>query len=163
MWLGLGVFEVFGMGEMLSAENADLYFDTITDQLATDAFRPRALFDRYNIEVIATTESPLDSLEHHAAIMAENAAGGWQGRVVTAYRPDPVVDPEFEGFRDNLKRLARSRARIADMGRLPCRAPQAPRLFRRPWRDQHRPRPPHRADRQPLAAEAEALFDRGQG
>ncbi|OJX88084.1 MAG: glucuronate isomerase, partial [Novosphingobium sp. 63-713] len=76
------------------------------EQLSTDAFRPRALFDRYNIEVIATTESPLDDLAHHAAIMAENRAGGWQGRVVTAYRPDPVVDPEFEGFRDNLKRFS---------------------------------------------------------
>ena len=106
MWSDWVFSEVFGMGEMLSADNADFYFDTITDQLATDAFRPRALFDRYNIEVIATTESPLDSLEHHAAIQAENAAGGWQGRVVTAYRPDPVVDPEFEGFRDNLKRFS---------------------------------------------------------
>jgi glucuronate isomerase len=62
---------------------------------------PRALFDRYNIEVIATTESPLDTLEHHAAIMADNASGAWGGRVVTAYRPDPVVDPEFEGFRES--------------------------------------------------------------
>jgi glucuronate isomerase len=63
--------------------------------------------------VIATTESPLDTLEHHAAIMADNASGGWGGRVVTAYRPDPVVDPEFEGFRDNLKRFPKSPARIA--------------------------------------------------
>jgi glucuronate isomerase len=77
--------------------------DTITEQLATPAFRPRALFDRFNIEVIATTESPLDSLEHHAAIRALNASGAWQGRVITAYRPDPVVDPEFEGFRANLR------------------------------------------------------------
>jgi glucuronate isomerase len=102
----IGCFRKCSAWAKCSAENADFYFDTITDQLATDAFRPRALFDRYNIEVIATTESPLDSLEHHAAIMAENAAGGWQGRVVTAYRPDPVVDPEFEGFRDNLKRFS---------------------------------------------------------
>lgn len=106
MWSDWVFSEVFGMGEMLSAETADFYFDTITEALTTEAFRPRALFDRYNIEVIATTESPLDTLEHHAAIMAENKAGGWQGRVVTAYRPDPVVDPEFEGFRDNLKRFS---------------------------------------------------------
>ena len=106
MWSDWVFSEVFDMGEMLSAETADFYFDTITEQLSTDAFRPRALFDRYNIEVIATTESPLDDLAHHGAIMAENKAGGWQGRVVTAYRPDPVVDPEFEGFRDNLKRFS---------------------------------------------------------
>lgn len=103
MWLDWVFAEAFGMGVQLSAETADIYFDTITEMLATEAFRPRALFDRYNIEVIATTESPLDSLEHHAAIRAENGrAGGWQGKVITAYRPDPVIDPEFEGFQANL-------------------------------------------------------------
>ena len=102
MWLDWVFAEVFGMGLQLCAATSDLYFDTITEMLASPAFRPRALFERYNIEVIATTESPLDSLEHHAAIRAS----GWQGRVITAYRPDPVVDPEFEGFRTNLQTLA---------------------------------------------------------
>jgi glucuronate isomerase len=106
MWLDWVFAEVFGFQVMLDGASADLYYDTITEALATPAFSPRALFDRYNIEVIATTESPLDSLEHHAAIRADNAAGRWGGRVVTAYRPDPVVDPEFEGFRANLDRLA---------------------------------------------------------
>lgn len=106
MWSDWVFAEAFGMEVMLSAETSDLYYDTITAALATEAFRPRALFDRYNIEVIATTESPLDDLAHHAAIMAENKAGGWQGRVITAYRPDPVIDPEFEGFRANLRRFS---------------------------------------------------------
>lgn len=97
-WLDWVFAEVFGLDVLLDGETADLYFDTITQALATDAFRPRALFDRYAIDLLATTESPLDSLEHHAAIRQS----GWQGRVVTAYRPDPVVDPDFEGFRDNL-------------------------------------------------------------
>ncbi len=102
MWLDWVFAEVFGMDLQLGAETSDLYFDTITDKLATAGFKPRALFERYNIEVIATTESPLDNLEHHAAIHKS----GWQGRVITAYRPDPVVDPEFEGFRSNLDRFA---------------------------------------------------------
>jgi glucuronate isomerase len=51
--------------------------------------------------VIATTESPLDPLRHHQAIRDS----GWQGRVVTAYRPDPVVDPQFEGFSANVARF----------------------------------------------------------
>ena len=105
MWLDWVFAEVFGLRVMLDATTSDLYYDTITDMLATPGFAPRALFDRYGIEVIATTESPLDTLEHHAAIQAENRAGGWQGRVVTAYRPDPVVDPEFEGFADNIDRF----------------------------------------------------------
>jgi glucuronate isomerase len=103
MWLDWVFAEAFGLDVMLGPDTADHYYDAITDALQTPAFRPRALFDRYRIAVIATTESPLDDLAHHAAIMAENARpGGWQGRVVTAYRPDPVVDPEFEGFRANL-------------------------------------------------------------
>ena len=102
-WLDWVFAEVFGMDVRLEAETSDLYYDTITDKLASEAFRPRALFERYNIELIATTESPLDSLEHHAAIKAANDSGAWQGKVITTYRPDPVVDPDFEGFRENLR------------------------------------------------------------
>ncbi len=106
MWMDWVFAEAFGFDVQFAAETSDFYYDRITEALATDAFRPRALFDRYRMEVIATTESPLDTLEHHAAIRAANASGEWAGRVVTAYRPDPVVDPEFEGFRDNLERFS---------------------------------------------------------
>jgi glucuronate isomerase len=94
--------EAFGIDVQLSAETADHYYDVIDAALQTDAFRPRALFDRYNIEVLTTTESPLDELTHHKTIRDS----GWKGRVLTAYRPDPVLDPDYEGFRDNLKILA---------------------------------------------------------
>lgn len=106
LWLDWVFAEVFGMTEMLDSRSSDRYYDTITEALQDPAFAPRALFDRFNIEVIATTESPLDSLEHHAAIRADNNAGVWSGKVITAYRPDPVIDPEFEGFADNLHRLS---------------------------------------------------------
>ena len=102
MWLDWVFAEVFDIKVRLDAETSDSYFDTITDKLATDSFRPRALFDRFGIEVIATTESPLDRLEHHAAIRES----GWGGNVITAYRPDPVIDPESEGFRSNLAALS---------------------------------------------------------
>lgn len=102
MWHDWVYAEVFGIDVRLSAETADHYFDVIDAALKTDAFRPRALFERANIEVLTTTESPLDSLSHHKAIQAS----GWTGRVLTAYRPDPVLDPDYEGFRDNLRILA---------------------------------------------------------
>lgn len=102
MWLDWVFAEAFGLDVQLNAATADFYYDHITSELATPAFRPRALFERYGIEVITTTESPLDSLEHHRAIVES----GWSGRVLTAYRPDPVIDPEFEGFRDNLTAFA---------------------------------------------------------
>lgn len=102
IWLDWVFAEAFGIDVRLEAETADLYFDTITDALQRPEFRPRALFERFDIEVIATTESPLDPLDHHRAIRES----GWNGRVITAYRPDPVVDPEFEGFQANLHRLS---------------------------------------------------------
>ncbi|WP_233841061.1 glucuronate isomerase [Dyella sp. 2HG41-7] len=94
MWLNHVFHDVFGLRVRLDASTADTYFDHITEALQRPEFRPRALFERFNIEVIATTESPLDPLQHHAAIRAS----GWKGRVITAYRPDPVVDPEHERF-----------------------------------------------------------------
>ncbi len=102
IWLDWVFAEGFGIDVQLEAETSDHYFDHITANLATDAFRPRTLFERYNIELIATTESPIDDLRHHKAIRDS----GWQGRVITAYRPDPVVDPEYEGFRDKLALLS---------------------------------------------------------
>ncbi|MEG8013375.1 glucuronate isomerase [Sphingomonas sp. 22R3R2A-7] len=101
MWLDWVFAEAFGIDVRLEPSTADLYFDTIDAALKTPEFRPRALFDRFGIELIATTESPLDPLEHHAAIRAS----GWQGRVVTAYRPDPVVDPDTPGFAANVRRF----------------------------------------------------------
>ena len=100
-WLDHTFATLFGFEERLSANNADEYYDRIDAKLRTPEFRPRALFERFGIEAIATTESPLDPLKHHEAIRRS----GWGGRVITAYRPDPVVDPEFEGFRDNLARF----------------------------------------------------------
>ena len=101
LWLSHVFAEVFGFDVALSAETADLYFDRIGEALATPAFRPRALFARFNIEVLATTEAPTDTLQHHKAIRAS----GWHGRIVTAYRPDPVVDPEHEDFSAELERF----------------------------------------------------------
>jgi glucuronate isomerase len=102
-WLDHAFATVFGFDERLTAESADRYFDRINACLAEPAFRPRALFERFGIEVLATTESPLDPLAHHRRLRDS----GWGGRVITAYRPDPVADPEFEGFAANVAELGR--------------------------------------------------------
>ena len=94
MWLNHVFHDVFGLRTRLDANTADHYYDQITAALETPAFRPRALFERFNIELIATTESPLDPLDHHRVIRDS----GWSGRVITAYRPDAVIDPEHEQF-----------------------------------------------------------------
>jgi glucuronate isomerase len=102
MWLDQVFADVFGLEYRLSVETADEYYEHIGVCLRRPEFRPRALFERFNIEVLATTESPLDQLPHHDALRRS----GWKGRVLTAYRPDPVVDPEFPGFRDGIGELA---------------------------------------------------------
>lgn len=99
IWLDHAFETVFGLSERLSAASADSAYDQIADCLAQPEFRPRALFERFNIEVIATTESPLDDLRWHRMI----GESGWTGRVITAYRPDPVVDPDFAGFVQNVE------------------------------------------------------------
>jgi glucuronate isomerase len=101
MWLDFAFQELFGLQEILSGATADLYFDTISAELQKPAFRPRALFQRFNLEVLATTDSALDGLEHHAAIRDS----GWGGRVIPTFRPDAVVNPEFERFGLNIRRL----------------------------------------------------------
>ncbi len=101
LWLDFAFQELFGLTERLGPANADLYFDTISAKLQTPEFRPRALFDRFNLEVLATTDSPLDSLADHIAIRDS----GWPGRVLPAFRPDSVVDPNFNGFADNIRKL----------------------------------------------------------
>ncbi len=101
MWLDHVFKEVFGLEVALNSATADEYFDHINACLSRPEFLPRALFERFNIEWLATTESPLDDLRHHQKIRAS----GWKGNVITAYRPDPVIDPEFEGFARNVARL----------------------------------------------------------
>ncbi|MHB1701593.1 MAG: glucuronate isomerase [Acidobacteriaceae bacterium] len=101
LWLDYAFQESFGMKKRLSAETADEYFDTISARLATPEFRPRALFKSFNIEVLATTDSALDNLEQHQKIRDS----GWKGRVIPAFRPDAVVDPDFKGFVENVARL----------------------------------------------------------
>jgi glucuronate isomerase len=101
LWLDLVFQELFGLDERLSEETADLYFDSIVEKLQTPEFLPRALYGRFNLEVLATTESPLDSLSDHKAIRES----GWMGRILPTFRPDGVVDPEFDGFSENIKEL----------------------------------------------------------
>ncbi|TIU91775.1 MAG: glucuronate isomerase, partial [Mesorhizobium sp.] len=89
LWFDHVLAHLFGIEEPLTAATADRHYDTISTLLQWENFRPRALFERFNIEVIATTEGALDDLRWHQMIRDS----GWEGRVVTAYRPDAVVDP----------------------------------------------------------------------
>ena len=101
IWMNYVLSELFGVTEPLTSDTADAAYDRIASCLQEPEFRPRALYERFNIEVIATTEGALDDLKYHRMLRDS----GWSGRVVTAYRPDAIVDPDFEGFGANLDRL----------------------------------------------------------
>lgn len=101
IWLDYAFQELFGLSDRLSEKTADLYFDTISEKLQTPQFLPRALFERFNLEVLSTTDSPLDSLEHHKAIRDSH----WKARILPTFRPDSVVDPDFPGFAQSIAQL----------------------------------------------------------
>ncbi|WP_420238943.1 glucuronate isomerase [Telmatobacter bradus] len=101
LWLDYAFQSLFGREERLNEKNADEYYDAIDAALKTPEFLPRALFERFNMEVLSTTDSPLDTLEDVAAIRKS----GWSKRILPAFRPDPVVDADFIGFHENLIQL----------------------------------------------------------
>ncbi len=101
IWLDFAFQQLFGLEERLNPRNADEYYDRIVEKLLTPEFRPCALYERFRLEVLATTDSPLDSLEHHKKIRASN----FRGRIIPTFRPDSVVDPEFPNFHENIVRL----------------------------------------------------------
>ena len=100
-WLDHTFVTVFGLDLRLEAATADHYFDLIGEALARPAFRPRALFGRFGIEVLATTDAALDDLASHRAL----AASDWRGRIIPTFRPDDVTDPDREDFALSLDRL----------------------------------------------------------
>ena len=106
LWLDYSLQTLFGIKERLSEDNCREVYETIDRALKTPAFLPRALYERFRIEVLATTDSVLDPLEQHQAIKAS----GWHARIIPTFRPDSVIDAQFFGdqhaaFRDNLDKL----------------------------------------------------------
>ncbi len=94
IWLDHSLRHVFGIDDPLSSASAGAIFDQIETALARPEFRPRALYERFNIEVLATTDAATDDLAAHRAI----AQSGWGGRVIPTFRPDAVLNPEHDGF-----------------------------------------------------------------
>ena len=101
MWLDHSFEHLFGLDEVLSEDTADSIYDHIDSCLARPDFLPRALFERFNVEVLATTDAATDELPWHQHLRDS----AWTGRIVTTYRPDAVVDPDFPGFADNVAQL----------------------------------------------------------
>ena len=101
VWLDHELHEVFGIRTKLDGASALGIYDEIREKLSSPEFRPRALFDRFNIEVLATTDAATDSLEHHAAIRDS----GWDGTVVPTFRPDAAFRIAAPGWAEQIGAL----------------------------------------------------------
>jgi glucuronate isomerase len=115
MWLDHVLHEVFGVRKPLDGANAAKIYDEIDDKLAAKEFRPRALFERFRIELLATTDAATDTLDHHTAIKRS----GWQGRVIPTFRPDAISRLAATGWPAAIDALAIARgAPVTDVSEL---------------------------------------------
>jgi glucuronate isomerase len=101
-WLAQELEEVFGIHEKLTGETAQTIYDQIEAKLTSPEFQPRALFERFNIEVLCTTDAATDTLASHQAIRKS----GWKGDIRPTFRPDAVVNLDTPGWRDSVARLS---------------------------------------------------------
>lgn len=102
LWLTDELSAVFGVAEKPTAANADQLYDTLSEKLTRPDYRPRALFERFNIEVLATTDAATDTLQPHQAIRDS----GWGGRILPTFRPDGVVNLDAPNWRANIELLS---------------------------------------------------------
>ncbi len=101
-WLRHELEDVFGITEKLSGDTGQDIYDAIAAKLASPEFRPRALFEKFGIEVLCTTDSAIDSLDHHQRICDSD----WNGRILPTFRPDAVLNLDAPGWRESIDGLS---------------------------------------------------------
>jgi glucuronate isomerase len=102
VWLRDELRDVFGIEQKINGDSAQTIYDAIAAKLETPDFRPRRLFERFNIEVLATTDAATDTLAHHQALRDS----GWSGRVIPTFRPDAVINIDADGWANNIASLS---------------------------------------------------------
>ena len=102
IWLRDELRDVFGIEQKMNSDNAQDIYSAIENKLQEAEFKPRPLFESFNIEVLTTTDAATDSLEHHQAIHDS----GWPGRILPTFRPDAVVNIDTEEWRQNIEKLS---------------------------------------------------------
>ncbi len=102
MWLKHEMHDVLGVTKRLTSETAMEIYDQIVETLSRPENLPRAMFERFNIEVLSTTDAATDTLEYHKKIRES----GWKGRVIPAFRPDNVTDISRPDWKANVEKLA---------------------------------------------------------
>ncbi|HET9223659.1 MAG TPA: glucuronate isomerase, partial [Roseiflexaceae bacterium] len=101
LWLADELIEVFGVEEKLDGASAQRIYGHLEAQLARPEFAPRALFERFKIEVLCTTDPATDSLELHAGLHKDGYTN-----IRPTFRPDGVVNLDAPSWRSNINRLS---------------------------------------------------------
>jgi len=104
MWITEELVTIFEITQPLNGQNAQAIYDELTEKLALPAFKPRALFDRFNVEVLCTTDAATDPLTHHQTIQDAD----WSGTVRPTFRPDSVVNLDFDNWHTHIDALSQS-------------------------------------------------------
>lgn len=104
-WMEQEFHQVFGLETVLCPETADAMYDEISHKLAQPEFRPRALFERFGIQVMATTDDPTDDLAPHDALAADSS---FAGSVIPTFRPDKYLEPGRADFAELVRALGES-------------------------------------------------------
>jgi glucuronate isomerase len=107
VWVDHELADVFGIETRLSGDTADEVYDAIAERLRSPEYRPRALFERFNIEILATTDAAADPLVHHQAIRTSDWSYGAR-RVVPTFRPDAVFRIALPGWPAEIEALGRA-------------------------------------------------------
>jgi len=157
IWLTEELNSVFGVEDKLNAETAREIYNTIEAELFRPEFRPRYLFERFNIEVLCTTDSATDPLSHHRAIRDS----GWKGRVLPTFRPDGLVNLLTPGWQDNLNALSElSGISVGSYGRFIAALEERREFFKKMGAKatDHAALTPHTEELSPQ--EAEVLFQK---
>lgn len=101
-WLTHAFETVFGIQEKLTSDSAMHIYDEMDEKLKSPEFLPRALYNRFNIEVLSTTDAAPDTLEYHQAIKDSD----WEGRVIPCFRPDSVTNLIFPNWQNQIDALS---------------------------------------------------------
>jgi glucuronate isomerase len=102
-WLDYQLALVFGIDTRLDGESAQYVYDELMERLRSPEYRPRALFKRFGIEVLTTTNAATDSLDHHRAL----GMSQWYGVVLPCFRPDAMLRIASPVWREEVDTLAR--------------------------------------------------------
>lgn len=102
VWFDDELTNIFGVEEKLNTASAQRIYDHLAAKLASPEFKPRAMFERFNIEVLCTTDAATDPLTHHQTIKDS----GWRGQIRPTFRPDGVVNLDAPGWRSNIDALS---------------------------------------------------------